>query len=538
MKLRGLLVKKLCCIAVAGLIASCGGGGGGEGLAGTPITSPGSPASSEDGWVQNVFAASANFDALCESPRAGTDSDGNRYPDRQGAALDEKLWLRSWTDELYLWYNEVTDRNPDNFATAQGYFDQLKTTADTPSGRPKDNFHSAFDTAEYQQLSQSGTRSGYGLKFAIENTNPRSIFVAYVEPGSPAADASITRGTEIIEVNSFSVSTNTQDGVNALNAGLFPSEEGERHDFTIRSRRSENSREISLESATVMSIPVTNVTTAVVDGKTVGYFLFNDHIATAEDGLVLAIETLAEADVDELVMDLRYNGGGFLAVASQLSYMIAGPSATNGRVFEQLLFNDKHPTTNPVTGNQLQPIGFIGETIGLSRTAGDALPSLGLSRVFVLTSGGTCSASEAIINGLRGIDVDVVQIGESTCGKPYGFYPADNCGTTYLSIQFQGANDKDFGEYPDGFSPQNSVDGFGVKVPGCEIADDLSRDLGDPLEARFATALHYIESGRCPTVSSKPSSELFSLKAQPNAKLELIGKHPALQNRILEGLPQ
>ncbi len=102
-------------------------------------------------------------------------------------------------------------------------------------------------------------------------------------------------------------------------------------------------------------------------------------------------------------------------------------------------------------------------------TAGQALPALNLSRVFVLTTASTCSASEAIINSLQGVNVQVIQVGSTTCGKPYGFYPADNCGVTYFSIQFQGVNAKNFGDYPDGFTPQNTIAVQGVLLPGCSV---------------------------------------------------------------------
>ncbi len=68
--------------------------------------------------------------------------------------------------------------------------------------------------------------------------------------------------------------------------------------------------------------------------------------------------------------------------------------------------------------------------------------------MFVLTGPNTCSASESIINALQGVDVEVIQIGSTTCGKPYGFYPQDNCGTTYFSVEFKGVNAKGFGDYP------------------------------------------------------------------------------------------
>lgn len=127
---------------------------------------------------------------------------------------------------------------------------------------------------------------------------------------------------------------------------------------------------------------------------------------------------------------------------------------------------------------------------------------LNLPRVFVLSSGDTASASEAFINGLRGIDIEVILIGETTRGKPYGFYGIDNCGVTYFTVHFKGENAKGFGDYADGFIPSDSDDMFGAEVRGCVVADDLTHVLGDPEEAQLATALTYIETGACPTAES------------------------------------
>ena len=218
-------------------------------------------------------------------------------------------------------------------------------------------------------------------------------------------------------------------------------------------------------AANVTSTPVQNVGTIGRSGP-VGYLLFNDHIATAEAQLIDAFGQLQAAGVSDLVLDIRYNGGGYLDIASEVAYMIAGPGPTTGQGFETTMFNDKHPNTNPVTGRPLTPVPFHTTSLGFSGPEGQPLPTLNLSRVFVLTSANTCSASEAIINGLRGVDVQVVQIGATTCGKPYGFYPDDNCGTTYFSIQFQGVNAQGFGDYPDGFSPANTLSSPGVGLPG------------------------------------------------------------------------
>ncbi len=229
------------------------------------------------------------------------------------------------------------------------------------------------------------------------------------------------------------------------------------------------------------------------------------------------------------MLDIRYNGGGFLAIASELAFMIAGPAATNGKTFELLAFSDKYPSTDPVAGRPLTPEPFLGTAVGLSAPRGQALPSLGLGRVFVLTGPGTCSASESIINGLRGIDVQVIQIGSPTCGKPYGFYPADNCGTTYFSIQFKGVNAKGFGDYPDGFVPNGS----GVAgVPGCQVADDFGHALGDAAEARLSAALGYAAGQPCPPATFAQASQQTALAA-PARSDELVVKSPWRENRIL-----
>ncbi|MCZ6831058.1 MAG: peptidase, partial [Gammaproteobacteria bacterium] len=181
----------------------------------------------------------------------------------------------------------------------------------------------------------------------------------------------------------------------------------------------------------------------------------------------------------------------------------------------------------------LQPTPFHTESLGFSTQSGLPLPTLALLRVFVLTGPGTCSASESIMNSLRGVDVEVIQIGSTTCGKPYGFYATGNCGSTYFTIQFRGINAKNFGDYTDGFSPANTVANVGTVVPGCSVADDFTAQLGDPSEGRFATALAYRDMQNCPAPSGialpSVSSSITSLSAVDGT----VVKSPWLTNRIL-----
>lgn len=508
-----------------GALASCGGGGDGPGLGG------GGGGGNGNGWQTGVFLPSSTYDALCAAPRAGT-------ADRRGTATDENNWLRSWSNELYLWYGEIADRDPSQYTT-DNYFPLLKTAATTTSGQPKDKFHFTYDTDVWLALSQGGTSAGYGAEFAVlKSTAPnRRIVVAYTETGTPAA-SQLQRGDEILQVDGAdAVNGSTQAIVDTLNAGLFPDNAGESHSFMVRSTAGAT-RTVSMTSANITHLPVPIVTTFNTTSGPVGYIQFNDHIATAETPLKNAISLLDNANVTDLILDLRYNGGGYLDLASELSYMIGNPTLTSGRTFERIVFNDKHPSRNPITGENLTPTPFHSTTQGFggAGTANQPLPTLSLNSVYIITGPGTCSASESIINALRGVNIAVYLIGSTTCGKPYGFYPQDNCGTTYFTIQFRGENAANFGDYTDGFSPANTVGVRGTVVPGCSVADDFNHALGDQTEARIAAALNFRASNNqtCPAASgvSEPRVSKSSIFDIEDSRLA-VSKPAARLNRIV-----
>lgn len=504
-------------VATAGLVA-CGGGGGSGGTSPPPPPPPPPPSG---------FEPSSTYAGQCVSPRPASAIDpfsNAPYGDVRGTATDEKNWVRSWIDETYLWYGEVPNASAASYPNALAYFDVLKTSATTASGAPKDRFHFTYNTDEWVALSQSGVELGYGIEYASFSVSPpRRFVVAYTEPTSAAAAAGVQRGDELVSVDG--VDFVNGDDVDTLNAALFPSSSGSTHTFEFQPAAGGSTRSVSLQPADITRTPVPTVATIDTPTGKVGYLLFNDHIATAESQLIDAINGLkAAGPISDLVLDLRYNGGGYLAIASELAYMIAGPTRTSGKTFEKLRFNDK----NPFDFSEADTITpFYTASQGFSGASGRALPQLGLTRVYVLTGSGTCSASEAIINGLRGVDVDVRQIGETTCGKPYGFYPTDNCSTTYFAIQFEGVNQKGFGSYADGFVPGGSASN-GVR--GCTASDDFTHALGDSAEGRLAAALSYRETGNCPAAGSKASPQ--SVRTSASAKLL---RTPLRENRIYRG---
>jgi hypothetical protein len=485
-------------VVVLGLLAlsACGGGGGGGGgTGGVGGGGGGGGGTGGTGWTQGVYQPSINFAGRCAAPRAGTS-------DLSGTVKDENNWLRSWTNELYLWYSEVPDLDPSLYSTTDSYFKLLKTSARTASGKDKDQFHFTYPTSVWKALSESGQSVGYGVEWSlIGTTPPRRAVIAFVEPNAPATTvaATLSRGVEILTVDGVDLRNDgTQAGVNVLNAGLSPSVAGESHTFGIRELNG-TTRSVTLTAATVTStpVPIANVVMSPA-GARVGYILFNDHIATSESQLVNAVNSLKSQGIDDLVLDIRYNGGGYLDIAAELAYMIAGPTRTTGMTFEKTQFNSRYPNTDPINGGAIVPTQFWSSAVGLpgGLPRGTGLPTLNLSKVYVLTGSGTCSASEAIINGLRGVDVQVIQIGSTTCGKPYGFYPEDNCGTTYFSIEFKGVNNKGFGDYADGFSP-SSAPNQQAQLQGCSTADDFTHPLGDVAENRLEQALSYRDLGVC-----------------------------------------
>lgn len=523
--------RQLLALLLASTVAACGGGGG-RGDGANFINPGGSGNGGGSAWTEGVFLPEGNFQARCENPRSGNDPDGMPWPDVQGTVLDENNFLRSYSDRTYLWYDEITDRDPGLYSNPLTYFDLLKTDALTPSGNPKDQFHFTFDTDEWIALSESGVSGGYGAEFAILSpAPPRDIVIAFVNPGTPAADNSLQRGTRIVGIDGVDVENGND--IDTLNDGLFPATPGETHTFDVIFPDGSPAT-VTLQSALITSTPVLKTEVLPTPTGDVGYLLFNDHIATAEEQLVDAISTLDAANVSDLVLDLRYNGGGFLDIAAQLSFMIAGPAQTGGRVFELQEFNDKHPSTNPVTGRPLSPVPFHSTTLNFSLPAGANLPSLDLQRVYVLTGNGTCSASEAIINGLRGAGVEVIQIGSTTCGKPYGFYATDNCGTTYFTIQFRGVNDAGFGDYADGFIPSVSGTPTGSQVPGCPVGDDFGSPLGDIGEARLAAALEFRASGACPPAPVSDGTPALGRLRLPADRAVRVPKAPWRENRIMD----
>jgi len=498
---RGLRLGLVAIFAAS--LSACGGGGGGDSAPAPtpPPTIPPSSTLAQQCAPTNSFAPAAN---------------------RTGSLDIEKRWARSYVNEAYLWYSEVPTVDPtlpaytntaNIYASLDSYFSALLTPALTASGKLKDEFSFIYPTVEWNALSQGGVVAGYGIEWYLgSSTPPRELRIAYVDPGTPAANASLTRGLRVLSINGVDINTTTPAGMDAINRGAFSPQPGQSYTFVFQTLAGGTQSAI-LTAGSVTKVPVQNAKTInVAGGAKVGYLTLTDFITPAEGQLVNAFSQLQAAGVNDLVLDLRYNGGGYLYISSQLGYMIAGSARTSGKVFERLQFNDKRTSESNDPQNAYPFFNLTSGLSGSGTTANQSLPSLNLSRVFVLTTSGSCSASEAVINALEGIDVQVIRIGRTTCGKPYGFTQKDNCGVSYFPIEFKGVNQKGFGDYADGFAPR------------CAAADDFSKPLGDPTEGMLAAALAFRQTGACPAADE---SQRQKLAAQAQGR---IVRHPVRES--------
>lgn len=462
----------LSCAALAVMLTACGGSSAPPVVAPVPDPVPPDP-------VPVVYADASPGTSLelwnrCEVTHAGP------VQNQPGTQADEKGFIRAITQETYLWNSEVPAVKASDYPSVVAYFNALKTPKLLANGHPKDRFHYSYPSDVWDALS-SGVEVAYGISWnAGANQVPRQWRIAMLDAGSPAARAGLQRGDQLIMIDGEDfIYRGDTAAVTRFNAALAPASANQPHTFTWW--RDGRSFETALVAGSVNALSVQSVQLLDTAAGKTGYLNFTSHNAPAERQLYEAMTKFRDAGVKELVLDMRYNGGGQVTIASQLAYMIAGPAASSGKVFMAYATNGR---LNPG-----RPTSFIDRAIGLGASQplpfGTVLPHLDLKRVTLLTGPGTCSASEALINGLRGIDIEVRLVGGQTCGKPYAFIPMGNCGTTYFMVQYQGTNQKGWGDFDEGFAPD------------CKVDDDMSHALGDPAEGLLAAALRLNAGASC-----------------------------------------
>jgi hypothetical protein len=435
--------------------------------------------------------------ALCAVPvllaacGGGGSDGGSPPPPLDCSTAGQQNWLRSYMADWYFWYRLSPSPAPAGYATVDAYFDALLYRGGDliPGGGlaewPSDRYSFSQSTDSFNRFFGEGQTLGYGVAVngleAVAQGATR-LFVRYVEPSSPAALTSgvvggLRRGDEILAINGTAAAT-----VIANNdfSALTASNAGDTLRLDIR-RATGATASVTLTAAVFALTPVQNSQVMTTPfGRKLGYVFVKDMVNQVNSPLAAAMTSFKSQNVQDIVLDLRYNGGGLVSVGNNVASYVGG-AAGSGRLFSRLLYNDRHQGSN-------QDYLFSNPNAWA-----------GFNRVYVLMGERTCSASEQVINGLRGIGVNVIGIGGTTCGKPVGFLPQGNsCGTTYSVVNFESVNARNEGRYFDGLQAT------------CVVGEDFTRPIGDLNDPLLVAGAAHIDSGVCPAGTA--------LREQPQAR--------------------
>lgn len=267
---------------------------------------------------------------------------------------------------------------------------------------------------DYHELENSfaGTNLSFGMDYGLvyESSNSSNIFgyVQYVLPNSPASMAGLHRGDIFTQINGIQLNNSNYNELLSQNTAIFGMgylQEGQVHD---------GDSQIQLSKVQLQENPIYLSESYVINGHRIGYLVYNGFRANFNEELNQAIGELSSEGIIDLVLDLRYNGGGSVQTSAYLASMITGQF--NGQDFTKLTYNQKASNNNSTYPFQNEGKIFDDQ---LEESGSFTLHHLNLNQVYVLTTRGTASASEMLISCLQPY-INVETIGAKTYGKTVG----------------------------------------------------------------------------------------------------------------------
>ena len=435
------------------LVSACGSGGGSGDT--TPVAveqneqQPGSLTSEQSGVVD-------------PGPSPSNGQSGQSGVDEPTELQRELEWLHGKMKSEYLWYDETPDLDYLTYASAEELLDVMKV-------HEKDKF-SYITSAKRNAATQTATSVTYGMRVSTGDT----IRVKRVYRGGSAKAAGVERADVISRIGDVTVTDEASadaawDLTRDKTAGSTLEFEFARENLDEPFIAVLEAVEVSRETVDYAAV------TTDANGNGVGYiyiFEFRTRNDKTDDELRSAFEFFAERNVQTLIIDLRDNRGGSIKSVNTLGSLILGNEPA-GSEFIDFRFSD------------LGEVIFENEgfTTGYSLNAEEY--ALAIERVHIITSHRTCSASEILINSLRGY-VDVQVSGVTTCGKPYGFYSRYFEEKSVLfAINFQSDNVLDEGGWVNGLDAT------------CVLPDFQIYPFGDNRDPHISSALGYLDTGAC-----------------------------------------
>ena len=438
-----------------------------------------------------VLTSACGNSSSVDGPRVGT------------AACSTDAQKQYVLDQLYNWYlwNDLLPANIDiaDYATPEELVTRvtLDFGPQDMNGDPIDLFSSVRSLEADQQFFGEGKFEGFGF------TWNRALYLAQTEfyingtfPGSPAdvggTGGNLSRGQQVLTFNGRTVADiAANEGIDAF----FNDNDPINFEVQPVAGASFMTGDITKAIVTIPPVPQSRIIDAG-NGVNVGCMELSTFISTADPEFDTVFASFAAVGVNDVIIDLRYNGGGLVSTAELLGDYLGGLVAQN-LVFSNTEFNADRAAAN----NRTEFFELRGNSISLSR-------------LIIIATRSTASASELVTNGMIP-HVEVVIVGDDTFGKPVGQVGIEFCDKLLRPTAFKLANALGDGDYFDGLP----VD--------CAAADDLSIPVGDPLDPNMVAAMNYINTGACPVVSSpgqnlKPAIDRRELERQRPPHRELL----------------
>lgn len=419
-----------------------------------------------------------------------------------------------YAKETYYWNDQFPAYDvfkPRTYASNQAVLDAIIKLPGT--GKPVDKYSFLDDGSVSDEL--GGVSGDYGFSVFYNGSGSSDLRVKYVSPNSPAASKNLKRGYRITKLNGRTdLSSASQTTLTFVSDAIF----GSANSVSMTVEKPEGATEdVVVNRANYATTPIFHTSVFTVGTKKVAYIVFNSFTTNSRDALTAKIAEFATAGATELVVDLRYNGGGSVATSDLFTNLVAPASVTGSLMYTTFWTKTMQDGKANILSNQplldengkLRP--FTGGVNGVYATYADIdyspagnrenfakVGSANFSRVYFLVLSGTASASELLINNLKPV-MDVKIIGRTTYGKPVGFFAITIDKLDLYIPQFETKNSLNAGGYYAGMTPDFS------------IADDVTKDFGDPTEGMLAAALSYSQKGTF-TVS-KPGNTISSTRA-------------------------
>ena len=392
------------------------------------------------------------------------------------ATPDLRDSVYAYSQDIYLWSDNLptaTIFKPLSYPTADSVMRKVRTYSPFINGRYQDRWSFVIDKKTWDNV-VSGNSSDTGAEYGFVGDADLRVKLVYSQ--SSAGKQEVKRGWKTLKINGIDA---TRANISQVNTELRKASQS-----VLFEKPDGSQQTITLTSEAYKSDYVMNPRIFLINGNNVGYFAFDSFLGAnsgqdTRNELDKVFADFKAKNVTELVLDMRYNGGGYGSVSSYLGSLIA-PTSAIGNVFASAVHNKKYTKYN--------------KTDNFKNLAN----SLKLSRVSIIVAKGTASASEELINGLKPV-MNVKLIGSTTHGKPVGYYALPVMNSYVFPVALKNVNSVGFDDFYQGFT----VD----KVQ----TDDLTRDLGDPSEACLKTALDYIKTG---VLLSSPSASKVSAELQ------------------------